>query len=406
MKVLQINTVCGKGSTGTIAVDIAKVLRFHGHDAYIAYGQGTATYDLCYRIGSKFENHFHNLFFSRILGLQGYGTIFGTWRLLHWIDKIKPDVVHLHNLHGNYINHPMLYRYLIKNQIPVVFTLHDCYNFTGKCSHFTVAKCRKWMNGCNNCPIYKKTTAPSYFFDHSRFLYNQKKQWYKQLGDIQVISVSQWLNSIVKKSILSTNKSSINYIYNWIDCEKFKPIYDPSVYQTYGIDPNKKYIIGVSAVWDTQQSRYQDAMRLAAILPEEYQLVLVGKLVGQAEQRANTIFIPYVNGVKELSKLYSSAIAFAGFSVEDTFGKVIAEAMLCGTPAIVFNSTACPEVVGEAGFIVPPHDIEAMLQAVKRIDQEGKERFSQQAIEYVKANYDYKPNVKKYLDLYLKIVNK
>lgn len=404
MRVLQINTVCGHGSTGVIAVEIAELLEQNGHECYIAYGHGKTTHPKSYKIGSRFESLLHSLIFTRILGLQGLGSLWATKRLTRWIDKINPDLIQLHTLHCNFINLPILFNYLRRKGIPIVWSLFDCYSFTGKCTHFTVSGCRRWESGCHDCPQLHSSGAKTYLFDQTRRLYALKKQLFSGLKNLNIITCSNWLKSEVERSFFKD--FPIHMIYNWIDCEKFKPIHNPSVYHTYGIDPNKKYIIGVSAVWDTQQSRYQDAMRLAAILPEEYQLVLVGKLVGQAERRANTIFIPYVNGIRELSKLYSSAIAFAGFSVEDTFGKVIAEAMLCGTPAIVFNSTACPEVVGEAGFIVPPHDIEAMLQAVKRIDQEGKERFSQQAIEYVKANYDYKANVKKYLELYLKIINK
>ena len=404
MRILQINVVCGHGSTGVIAVEIAELLEQNGHECYIAYGQGTTTYKKSYKIGSRIESLLHSLIFSRILGMQGFGSIWATKRLVRWIEKINPDLIQLQTLHCHFLNLPILFKYLKKKGKPVVWSIHDCYSFTGKCTHFTVSGCRRWETGCHDCPQLHTSGAKTYFFDQTARLYNIKKRLFTSLDDLTLISCSNWLKSELQHSFFK--EKPINMIYNWIDCAKFKPIHDNSIYESYGIDPSKKYLIGVSAVWDPKQSRYQDALRLAEILPEEYQLVLVGKLVGKVESRKNVCQIPYVNGVEELSKLYSSAVAFVGFSVEDTFGKVIAEAMLCGTPAIVFDSTACPEVVGDSGFVVPPHDVEGMLRCVRTIEEQGREKFSTRSIEYVKANYDYTQNVTKYLDLYQSILDK
>ena len=159
MKILQINTVCDFGSTGRTARELADYLEQQGHECFVVYGHGSATFHNSMKIGNYYENLFHNVFFTRLLGLHGYGSYFGTKKLIRWIEENKPDIVHLRNLHINYLNLLMLYDFLVKKNIPVVFTLHDCYNFTGKCSHYTANKCYKWQTECNHCPY--KTTAPA-----------------------------------------------------------------------------------------------------------------------------------------------------------------------------------------------------------------------------------------------------
>ena len=157
MKIIQINSVCGHGSTGVIAVEIAQLLKRKGHECYIAYGQGSTDYPNSFKIGSTIENKLHALIFTRILGLQGYGNILGTRRLIRWIKSISPDVIQLHNLHGNYLNFPILFKFLAESNIPVVWALFDCWSFTGKCTHFTACGCRKWETLCKECPQLHKS---------------------------------------------------------------------------------------------------------------------------------------------------------------------------------------------------------------------------------------------------------
>lgn len=403
MKVLQINVTCGQGSTGVIAVEIAELLSKQGHQSYIAYGQGTSSYPYSYKIGTVNENKFHAFLNTRILGEEGTGTYWGTKKFIRWIEELNPDIIHIHNLHSNFLNYKEFFVYLAAKQIPVVWSFSDCWPFTGKCTHFTEAKCMKWQTECNNCPQLHTSGAKTWFFDKTKKLFNQKKNWFTKLN-LNIIVCSNWLKREVEKSFF--NEFPIHMIYNWIDVNKFKEIHDDSIYERYGLDYSKKILVSVSAFWDDNTTRLDDAIRLASVLPADYQLIIIGAKTAKRELLGNMVHIDFVNGVKELSKLYSSAIAFVGFSVEDTFGKVFAESMLCGTPAIVFNATACPEVVGDVGYVVAPHNVNEMLEKVLEIEQNGRDYYCNRCKEHVRTQYDYDSNVGKYIALYEKILSK
>lgn len=405
MKVLQVNSVCDFGSTGRTTRELSDYLELQGHECYVAYGHGTTTFHNSMKIGAKWENHFHNAFYTRILGLHGYGTQCGTRRLIKWIDRIKPDIIHLHNLHANYLNFPMLFEYIIKRQIPVVFTLHDCFNFTGKCAHYTAVKCNKWKTKCNHCPVFRTCTAPSAFFDNSKKLFLQKKAYYEQMNHLNVVAVSKWLADEAKQSTMFALAENIQYIYNWVDYKKFHRANAAEIeafYDKYHLSRDYKYIISVSQDWDNESSRYKDAICLAKKLPFDFRLVLVGRVSRGSCIEAPIIHISYINGYRELSAAYSMAEAYIHLSVEDTFGKVIAEAMACGTVPIVFNSTACSEIPGPYGFVVAPHDVDAIVKSLPRLPEMQKE--SDNIIQYVLNNYDYHTNAQQYVDLYHKIL--
>ena len=398
MRVVQINVACQYGSTGVIVVEIAEYLKQHGHEVYIAYGQGMTDYPDSYRIGTPLENRLHGILNTRIWGEEGTGTIRGTKRFIDWLNQIKPDIIHIHNLHSNYLNYKLFFPYLAKKKIPVVWTFMDCWPFTGKCSHFTEIKCEKWKKECHHCPQLRSSGPISWFFDKTQKLYHEKQQWFKMLQYLDIIAISEWQKEEVLKSMACHHP--VHMIYLWIDTKKFYEIHDKYVYKRYGLSPQKKILLSVSAQWSNQTTRLNDAIRLAKILPEDYQLVIVGKKTTKQILPVNLIHIDYIAGSEELSKLYSCALAYVNFSVEDTFGKVMAESQLCGTPAIVFDSTACSEVAGDAGYAVPPHDVEAMLERVLEIEHNGREYYSQRCIEHVKKNFDYNVNVGKYLEIY------
>lgn len=401
MKILQINVTCGKGSTGVIAVEIAEQLRLQGHESMIAYGTVASDYKYKYRIGSDKENKIHALLNTRIYGEEGTGSKTATRKFIKYIEEYQPDIIHIHNLHSNFLNYEIFFSYVKEKNIPIVWSFFDCWPFTGKCTHFTEVGCQKWQTECNKCPQLRTSGPITWFFDKTSKMYNKKKAMFSN-QNMTIIVCSKWLENQVRKSFFKNYP--IYMIYNWIDTKKFKETFDDSVYARYGLNKLKKILVSVSAFWDDKGTRFKDATRLASILPEDYQLVIIGKKITNEPLKSNMVHIDFVDGVEELSKLYTIAIAFVGFSVEDTFGKVFAESMLCGTPAIVFNATACPEVVGNVGYVVPPHDVNAMLEKIKIISTNGRDYYSERCKNLVTSQYGYEKNVNKYIEVYKKIL--
>lgn len=402
MKVLMINSVSGYGSTGSICVDIATELESSGYECFIAYGQGNTTYAKTFKIGTSLENHLHNIG-SRITGKQGYFTKKGTYKLIEFIKEYQPDVIHLHNLHGNYLNLELLFTYLAEIDKPVVWTLHDCWAFTGKCAHYTDVACYKWQSHCHHCPQVEKYPH-SLFFDRSEVMFDDKKKWFNSVKDLTIIPVSNWLADEVKKSFLKNH--SIKPIYNWVNHEAFKAD-NEDIREKYGIAKNKFMILGVSAGWNILTNKLKDFIALSTIISEDMQIVLVGKADSQNDIPSSIIHIPYVNGAKELAKIYANADVYVHLSTEDTFGKVIAEAMSCGTPAIVYNATACPEIVGDGcGYVVEKRDLKKINESLNIIKEKGKSMYSDKCRNHVVENFDFQLNINKTITIYKTSIKK
>ncbi len=401
MHIVQINSVVDRGSTGHIVRDLSERIRTEGHACSVAYGQGSSKDPDDFKIGTVCENHFHNLFFTRMAGLHGYGTVSGTRKLLRWMDSIKPDVVHLHNLHCNYLHYPLLFSYLIDKGLPVVFTLNDCFNFTGKCAHYTDVGCTKWKTECHHCPLVRQTIAPSFFFDRSRMIFRQKKDFYSRMSPMTVVAVSQWLKAEAEQSILAGHGHEIRCIYNWVDSDLFRPAAPAemeSFRAEYNLPSRSRFIVSVSQDWVPGHSKYDDAVRLASLLPDDYVLILIGRAAGNCSFPSSVIHIPYIEDSRKLSVAYSLATAYAHFSVEDTFGKVIAEAMSCGAVPLVFDSTACSEIPGPYGFKFAPHDVGAMAGVLPSLSVPDSLR--REMREYARIHYDKATNLKQYMDVY------
>jgi putative colanic acid biosynthesis glycosyltransferase len=397
MKILMINSVSGFGSTGSICVDIAEKLELQGHECYIAYGQVSRGYSKGFKIGTKLENHLHNLG-SRIVGKQGYFTKSGTKKLVAFIEDYDPDVIHLHNLHGNYLNLEILFAYLLQVQKPVVWTLHDCWAFTGKCAHYTDVQCFKWQTHCNNCPQVQKY-PPSLLLDRSSDMFDDKKEWFTSIKNMTIIPVSNWLAREVSKSFL--NEFPSIPIYNWVDHEVFKPMLPTDFHTKYQVSPEKFTVLVVSAGWHKTDVKYQDTLLLASLLPIEIQLIMIGR-VDEPQLLPHTIkHIDYLHGNSELAKAYSFADVYVHLSTEDTFGKVIAEALSCGTPAIVYDATACPEIIDtNSGYVVEKRNIEQVLEAIYKIKENTKLYYSVNCRDRVIEKFDINSNINKTIAVY------
>lgn len=401
MKVLQINAVYGRGSTGRIVAEVAEAVKRTGGESFVAYQHAVETVENGFAIGNSFSRNSEALR-SRVFGMQEYGNKSATKRLLRWIEHIQPSVVHLHNLHSHYVHLPLLLRYLAKNDIPTVITLHDCWFFTGKCTHYTTAKCNKWQTGCGNCPQLKKD-IPSWFFDRTAKMWSDKKRLFAEIPRLAVIGVSDWVTGEAKKSFLREAKL-VESIYNWIDLSVFYPRKD-DVRAQYGVCKDKFTVLCIGAGWQEGTTKFNDLLSLSRKLPADMQIVLAGKVDEGQHLPNNVIPIGYINGVDELAKVYSMADAYVHVSHEDTFGKVIAEAMACGTPAVVYNSTACPEIVGKGcGYVVDTGDIDGICRALAAIRQNGKESYVSACVAWVTDRFEKEKLLAKTFALYQNLI--
>lgn len=397
MKVLMVNSVCGVGSTGTICTDIAHALSQRGHECYIAYGQGKTTYTQSYKIGTKLGTNFHNLG-SRLLGNQGYYSKEATKKFINYIKDLNPDVIHLHNLHGNYINLNLLFDFLSNFAGTVLWTLHDCWAFTGKCAHYTDVQCFKWQTQCEQCPQLS-TYPPSIYFDRSKMMFLDKKKRMNSLDNITIHTVSGWLLNEAKKSFLKEKR--IEMVYNWVDTKTFKPHYDIDYIKSLNIPTDKFTVLLVSASWDPGTVKFEDMLILAKSLGSDMQIVLVGSCDDKKRIPDNCRCIDYLGSKDQLAQLYSFSNVYVHLSTEDSFGKVIAEAMSCGTPAVVYDSTACAEIVGQnCGYVVEKRNIPMVLEAVNKIKAHSKEKYSNHCRSYVLENFEMGNNINKIIELY------
>lgn len=394
MKVLQINSVYKNGSTGRTMYEVEDALINSGHEAYIAYGYGADDSDeRHYRINSKLSNNIHKIM-SRVTGLEGYFSFCSTIKLIRYIKNISPDIIHLRCLHGDYINLPLLFKYLKKAEVPVCMNLHDCWDFTGHCPYF--GTCDKWKTSCRDCDKYK-AYPKSMFFDTSNKIFKDKMRWYSGIKDLYIIAVSKWLCDLASESMFKGR--DIRYIYNWISREDFN--------DTLGVEGKKSndfQIVFVSASWEPGTYRYMKLNQLLTKIPQHYNVKIVGIYRGEKSKRKRTEYLGYVGNRKELAKLYRESDVYVHLSKEEAFGKVIAEANACGIPAIVFDISGCAEVVSnKSGYRVPVDDIDCIVEKLKEIEKKGSLSYKEGAIENVEVNFNYNTNVKTLIDLYEEI---
>ena len=364
MKILQINAVGQTASTGRTCRELAEQLNTTTeHRCYTAFSVGTVD-EYGYRIGGKWDAKLHGLF-SRATGMQAHFSHLQTAKLLSYIDTLRPDVVHLRNLHANYIHFPMLLRFLARKDIPTVVTLHDCWMFTGKCCHYTVDGCYRWQTGCGNCPRLKKDNK-SWFVDATARLWREKKRLFEAIPRLVVTGVSQWTVDEARKSYLTCAKDIIR-IYNWIDLDTFYPKQISEQARQRYVQPGKKMVLGVASGW-SEAKGLAGFLALADRLGEDYQICLVGSLAKDVALPEGMVHIQRTDSPTELAELYSMADVFVTMSPEETFGKVSAEALACGTPVVTFAVGGSCEMLNDScGVSVSCNDFASMENAIVRI---------------------------------------
>ncbi len=400
MHILQINSDYKYGSTGRIVSELKEVLQSRGNKCTVAYGRkrikGVEDSDVLH-IGKIVDNYLH-VAKTRIFDAHGFSSGYATKAFIKKINEIRPDIIHLHNLHGYYIHIGLLFEYLKKLGKPVVWTLHDCWPFTGHCAHYDYICCQKWKKNCYDCQ-QKKTYPTSLLIDRSRKNYQLKKMLFTSVQNLHIVAVSNWLSANVKQSFLANYP--IHVIANGIDINTFSPKKDSLIIRSkYGIG-NRFMLMGVATVW-TERKGLKDYIELSKIIDNDSVIVLVGLSEIHLKSLPKEIIgIPRTNNIADLAQLYSSADIILNLSVEESFGLTTVEGFSSGTPGIVYNCTASPELITpETGVIVNKGDIKAIIKSINTIKENRKASYSKACRERAERLYNKEDRYMDYLKLY------
>ena len=398
MKVLQINAVYGHGSTGVIVRDLERTCEQYGIDCYVASPDPKVMEaKLGYLIGNLIDHKVHALL-SRINGKQAYFSSYATRRLLRYIDSIKPDIVHLHNLHSNYINLNILLKHLAKEDIHTIVTLHDCWYYTGGCFHYTNVKCQKWKHECGRC-VKKKLDTIAYIFDLSRSILSDRIQFLSAIPHLTFVGCSNWITSEISKSRLK-HSGNITCIYNGFDLRTFYP--RPSnLKNTLGL-VGKKVIIGPASKW-LNPINCVELDYFAQNLPKDTVLLLFGVSSAIYDLPETIRLYGYTSNRDELAELYSMADVMVNCSREDTLSSLNLECQACGTPVVTYDATGNKETVDNiSSFAVETGFAQALFDVTINILTKEKEELSVKCRKFVQDNFEQTSNYAKYIGLYKK----
>lgn len=402
-KILQIAISANWGSAGKIAEQIGLVAMSHGWESYIAYGRHVnPSKSHLIRVGSKWTLKAHYAE-TLLLDNQGLASRNSTRALVEKIEEIKPDIIHLHNIHGHYINYPILFNFLKHKDIPVVWTLHDCWSFTGRCTHFENWGCEKWKTHCEHCP-QKSGYAFSSIIDRSHRNYEKKKESFTSLSKLTMVPVSRWLEGLLMESYFKN--TSIHLIQNGIDLSRYTINENKSILSKYGIDETKSYVIGVSSVWNANKG-LTDFYDLRIKLPNNIQIVMVGLKEEQVLQLPQGIIgIKRTESVEELTALYTFASALANTTYGDTFPTVNIESLACGTPVVTYRTGGSPEIIDEnTGIVVEKGNTKQLAEALQIVVNRDKDYYRRKCVERARDNFDMHKKFEEYFDLYKSILS-
>ena len=404
MKILQINAVYAKSSTGRTTREMHEWFLNHGVESYVAAPVLAGLDDRGYQIGGTIDHKVHALM-SRLSGKQAYFSTLPTRGLLRYMDMIVPDVVILRNLHSNYVNLPMLLKYLAKHHIATVLVLHDSWFITGGCTYYIAPGCSRWLEKCGKCPALKGDIC-SYFLDRTSAVLRDREKYFDRLRPLSIIGVSQWVADDAGRSVLK-NANFIKCIYNWIDLKTFRPKDRGMLKEKYGFAKDKFIVLGVSAGWSPAKG-INLFHKLADRLPDQMQVVLVGNSDTVTDKRDNIVYLPATNNLEQLADMYAMADVFVNPTIQETFGKTTAEALSCGTPVVAYNGTATPELVGtdgKCGYLI--HDLDADRFAGKILDifSDGVERYTSNCRNRAESMFDMETNLQEYMELFKEMLD-
>ncbi len=393
-KLIQINSVCN-GSTGKIMASIQDEANKNNYETLSIYGRRKGYKNLkCIKVGGLLS-FFDHIFLTALFDLHGLGSYFKTKKMVKILRKENPDIIHLHNIHGYYLNYPVLFKYL-KNEYKgkIFWTLHDCWTFTGHCPFFSTVNCNKWKTKCNHCP--QKYNYPiSILLDNSSKNFLEKKSYFTGIKNLTIITPSKWLEKLVKQSFLK--EYNVETINNGIDLSIYKQINNDSIKLKYNIPQDKKILLGVANIWEARKGLW-DFIELSKRIKDDYLIILVGVTKKQMKNLPNNIIgIKRTDNQQDLVKLYSIADFFINPTYEDNYPTVNLEALACNTRVITYDTGGCIEQIGNnCGYVIKKdsNKIKNVENILKIIYNDNKKEFK------VDINLDKKEMAKKILKLY------
>lgn len=401
--VLRVNT-----STGRIMQEIGELAMQHGWRSCIAYSKGRDGIKSCQSevipVGNKWSTIWHGLE-TRLFDRHGLASNEATRLFVKQIQELKPDVIHIHNIHGYFLNYQILFNFLAQSNIPVIWTVHDCWLYTGHCYYYSYAGCNKWQTGCGHCP-QKKEFPASWLIDRSHQNYEDKKQAFTSLplDQLTIVPVSEWIREEMQYSFFRNNQFHV--IHNGINTNIFN-IYNPEqVKQKYGLN-GKHILLGVASIWSREKG-FDDCIQMADFLHPDEMLVLVGVRPEQQKKlKKNMLGIPRTENIHQLAELYAAADAFINPTWQDNYPTVNLEAIACGTPVVTYRTGGSIEAItDQTGFIVPQGNVKEMLEAARLISQRGKAYYQQPCRTYALENFRKEDRYQDYLNLYDKLTER
>ena len=402
-KLLQINPVIRTNtSTGRIMQEIGELAMANGWESYVAYSGGRDGVKPCRSklmpVGGKLDVAFHGLW-TRLTDRHGLASWFATKRFISEIKELKPDVIHIHNIHGYFLNYKMLFDYLKEADIPVIWTVHDCWLYTGHCYYYSSIGCDKWMSGCGNCP--QRTAFPaSWFIDSSKQNLKDKSETFNSIKDkLTIVPVSEWIRGEMSRSILQNCHYQV--IHNGIDLNVFDVHPDDkAVREKYGLG-DKHIILGLASIWSKEKG-WDDFMEMSKMLNVDEVIVMVGVTEEQQKRLPeNVVGIRRTENVRQLAELYSAAVAFVNPTWQDNYPTVNLESIACGTPVVTYRTGGSIEAVTEkTGYVVEQGDVKGLLEAVREIERKGNLEYKADCRAHALANFRKEDRYADYLKLY------
>lgn len=394
MKIVQINAVYGYGSTGVIVKDLQRMCQQEGWQCHVVYSHTDQQVIDGFHMGNMFSDKIHSAL-CRISGKQGYFSKISTWRLLRYLDSLQPDIVHLHNLHGSYINLPMLLGHIAKHKIKTVVTLHDCWFYTGGCSHYTVVGCDRWKAHCGHCPR-RYNEFPALLWDGSEKQLADRVRLFGAIKNLTVVGVSQWIMNEAKQKVFRHTHSL--FIHNGIDTEFFHTVAS-SFRRKYQLE-DKFVILAPANKWflDVNKETFN---YFASHLTDNMVMVFIGNGAEEGRMNERMLNVGFVAPREEIRTIYSSADVMVNCTREESLSLLNIEVQACGTPVVTYANTGVRETVdNRCGYAVENGNAEALWKATMLIKQMGKSSYSDKCRTWVCNEFDRQNNYQKYMHLY------